>query len=125
MICSPFDVVLIPFPFSDSAQAKMRPAIVISRSAFNQFGITTTAMVTSAVHTPWPGDVRLDHRGAGLPKPSIARLKLFTIDNRFIRIKLGRLTSEDQRSVTSELQTHLAVTDGTPGFHGERSYSSP
>jgi mRNA-degrading endonuclease toxin of MazEF toxin-antitoxin module len=110
VICSPFDVIVIPFPFADSAQVKMRPALVISRQAFNTFGLTTTLMVTSALHTPWPGDVRLDYHAAGLPKPSIMRLKLFTIDNRFIKTRIGQLTTEDQQNVIRQLKEHLAVT---------------
>ncbi len=109
MTCSPFDVVLIPFPFADAPEIKVRPALVISRESFNEFGLTTTAMITSARHSHCPGDVAIDHLAAGLPKPCIVRLKLFTIDNRLIRLKLGSLTEFDRISVRRELHAHLAV----------------
>lgn len=110
MICNAFEVIVIPFPFADSADVKMRPAVVISRPEFNESGLTTTLMITSAMHTPVPGDVRLDHVAAGLPKPSIARMKVFTVDNRFIRARVGQVSREDQRSIVRELRKYLAVT---------------
>ena len=50
------------------------------------------AMITSASHTPWPLDVPIvDLASAGLPAPSIIRFKLFTLDHRLVRGKLGQL----------------------------------
>jgi len=45
-----FDVVVVPFPFTDSAAAKRRPALVLSDEAiFNTpAGHSVMAMVTSA-----------------------------------------------------------------------------
>lgn len=121
MICNPFELVVIPFPFAESAAVKLRPAVVISRPAFNEFGLTTTLMVTSALHSPWPGDIRLDHASAGLPRPSIARLKVFTIDNRLIRAKVGQLTAEDQRKLLRELHRYLAISEQSDQQHGRTS----
>ena len=36
MICKPYDVVEVPFPFIDSPKAKSRKALVISRETFNK-----------------------------------------------------------------------------------------
>jgi mRNA interferase MazF len=58
------------------------------------------AMITSAEHAPWPLDVPIrDLRAAGLPAPSIVRFKLFTLDHRLVRGKLGRLAEKDQASM--------------------------
>lgn len=109
MICKPFDVIAVPFPFSDSSHVKLRPSIVLSRREFNAFGVTTIVMITSAMHSPWPGDVPLHYEAAGLKTASVARLKLTSIDNRLIRAQVGRLAAEDQVSVVKSLRKFLQL----------------
>jgi mRNA interferase MazF len=54
-------------------------------------------MITTSGHRPWPGDTRLtDYAAAGLPLPCTIRLKLFTLDNRLILGRAGRLSAKDQ-----------------------------
>ena len=60
MICDPWDVVVVPFPFTERAAAKRRPALIISKKSFNRNGHSIMAMITSAWHQDWPGDVRLN-----------------------------------------------------------------
>ena len=94
-----YDVVRVPFPFTDRRVEKNRPALVISdASAFNRLaGHSVMAMITSAGHAPWPLDVPIsDFGAAGLPAPSLVRFKLFTLDHRLVRGKLGRLAEKDQ-----------------------------
>ena len=49
MIYEPFDVVVVPFPFTDSSRKKRRPALVLSQKA--KFGAliehSVLAMITS------------------------------------------------------------------------------
>ena len=49
MVYEPFDVVVVPFPFTDSAQTKRRPALVLSQNTNfgNQNGHSILAMITS------------------------------------------------------------------------------
>ena len=108
MICDRWDVVVVPFPFSDKAAEKRRPALVLSSTTFNEAGHTVMAMITTQGHHPWPGDCKLeDLAGAGLPLPCIVRLKLFTLDNRIILRRLGRLSDADRARVESNLDKHL------------------
>ena len=52
MICEPFDVVEVPFPFSDVPKAKRRKALVLSSQEFNKLnGNTILMMLTSAKHS--------------------------------------------------------------------------
>jgi mRNA-degrading endonuclease toxin of MazEF toxin-antitoxin module len=96
--------VVVPFPFTDRATTKRRPALVLNTKAFNRHGHSVLAMITSASHHPWPGDTRLkDRKSAGLTAPSLVRLKLFTLDNRFIARRIGELGSDDQAAVAGEL----------------------
>src|SRR5664279_4023431 len=79
-----FDVVVVPFPFTDSATTKRRPALMISSAkAFNQpAGHSVLAMITSAGNAAWPLDVAIsDGTAAGLAVASLVRMKLFTLDN--------------------------------------------
>jgi mRNA interferase MazF len=102
-----FDVVRVPFPFTDRQAEKNRPALVISNSAaFNTpAGHSVMAMITSAAHAPWPLDVSIgDLKAAGLPTASILRFKLFTLDHRLVRGKLGHLGERDRAKVNKSLQ---------------------
>jgi len=108
VICDRWDVVVVPFPFSDKAAEKRRPALVLSNTTFNAAGHTVLAMITTRSHHPWPGDCNLESHGdAGLPQPCLVRLKLFTLDNRVILRRLGRLSDADQTQVETILHTHL------------------
>jgi len=103
-----WEVVIVPFPFSTQMGNKRRPALVLSKRAFNQHGSTVLAMITTAGHHPWPGDVHpTDFKTAGLNAPCLVRLKLFTLDNRLIVKKVGRLALADQQQVRGQLQTYL------------------
>lgn len=104
-----FDVVVVPFPFSDVAGSKRRPALVISSAAFNTSGHTVLAMITTSGHHPWPGDCPVtDLQAAGLPRSCIVRLKLFTLDSRIIFRRIGRLAKTDISGVRKALEAHLA-----------------
>ena len=102
-----FDVVVVPFPFTDKTSTKRRPALVLSDvEAFNKLlGHSVLAMITSARNSDWPLDVEIsDLNSAGLPSPSIVRMKLFTLDERLIVRKAGLLINNDQKTVVSSLQ---------------------
>jgi mRNA interferase MazF len=88
-----FDVVVVPFPFADSAQAKRRPALVLSQYANfgNKIDHSVLAMFTSQKNAPWPLDCEITNRKLfGFSVPSVVRMKLFTLDNRFIIKNIGR-----------------------------------
>lgn len=108
MTCKQWDVVVVPFPFSDQPGTKRRPALVISDRSFNIRGHTVVAMVTTAAQRSWPGDVALtDPKVAGLHVRCIVRLKLFTLDNRLLVKRIGGLSLKDQKQVHSQLKTYL------------------
>ena len=110
MICEPWQVVIVPFPFTDRAQTKRRPALVLSQTRFNRRGHSILSMITSTGHEPWPGDTPLtDLASAGLPHPCLVRLKIFTLDNRFILRRIGILAAADRKRLASELAAHLVV----------------
>ena len=108
MTCEPWDVVVVPFPFTDRPESKRRPALVISGELFNRGGHTVLAMITSARHHSWPADSRItDLPAAGLREPSTVRLKVFTLDNRLLLHRLGHLSAADRKLVTQNLREAL------------------
>ncbi len=92
-----FDVVVVPFPFTDRLATKRRPAVVVSQAGFNETsGNAVLAMVTSAEQSSWPGDLPIRKlAAAGLSSPCLVRLKLFTLDQRLVLRKAGRLAAVD------------------------------
>jgi mRNA interferase MazF len=106
---SPFQVITVPFPFTDKAQSKKRPAVILSHLNFGQqAGHSVMAMITSAKNSAWPLDIPIsDLTTAGLPSPSIVRMKLFTLDHRFILNSLGFLSENDKHQVMQALKDLL------------------
>jgi len=105
-----FDVVVVPFPFTDRTTTKRRPALILSDAqAFNrQVGQSVMAMITSARNSDWPLDIEIqDLNSAGLASASIIRMKLFTLDEQLIIRKTGTLGGTDQARVTEVLRQLL------------------
>lgn len=106
MTFRPFDVLVVPFPYSDQLAERRRPALVVSDPALErQSGLVWVAMITSSGRTPVLGDVPIKDQGAaGLPAPSIVRAgKIATIEPHRVIRRAGALAAADQRTVKSAL----------------------
>jgi mRNA interferase MazF len=107
VISEQWDVVVVPFPFSEQAGEKRRPAVALSSRRFNRGGHTILAMITSAAHRPWAGDTPIAGLSpAGLRAPCIVRLKLFTLDNRLLLQRSGTLDAADRRQLLENLRAY-------------------
>lgn len=107
-----FDVVVVPFPFTDQNTEKRRPALVLSdNDSFNQETENCVlAMITSEKNPSWPLDSKIGSlKKAGLSSPSKVRMKLFTLDTRLIIKKIGALSAKDQKIVTENLNNLLKI----------------
>lgn len=107
----PWDVVIIPFPFTDRSATKVRPAVVVSSEALHQgAGKYFLAMITSAAHAAVEGDVGIsDLRRAGLPADSLVRpSKLATVERSAFRKKIGTLPGADRKRVMNSLRGFIA-----------------
>lgn len=111
MICEAGDVAVVPFPFTDMAVAKPRPALALSSQKANgESGNTIFAMITTAAKSHWPTDVPLaDAEAVGLTATSLVRLKLFTLDNRLVARKIGALSSRDRKAVRAMLKGVVGI----------------
>ncbi len=45
--CDKWDIVLVPFPFTNLKSAKRRPALIISPGTYNQYEDIVIAFITS------------------------------------------------------------------------------
>ena len=110
MIFDQWDIIVVPFPFTDKGGDKRRPALVISKRVFNENGHTLLAMITTRSHRPWPGDTRIaDPEATGLHLPCIVRMKAFTLDNRLIVKKIGHLSATDRKKVAERFRPYLSL----------------
>ena len=97
VIYKQFDVVVVPFPFTDSSQTKRRPALVISDCQEFTIDKSILAMITTKNHSPWSLDTAIeDLNSVGLKTPSIVRFKLFTLEHTLIIRKIGNLGKRDR-----------------------------
>lgn len=106
-----WDIVVVPFPFSDALAEKRRPALVVSSSLLaEQSSLYWLAMVTSAGNAGWPCDVAISDLGmAGLSSPSVIRpAKVATLQHERILRKTGSLAAADRREVASILRQYAA-----------------
>jgi len=109
MTYSIYEIVKIPFPFTDANSTKIRPALIISSAEhFNaKIGMSVMVMITSfkPEKTLWPTDhIIEDIENAGLNIPSIVRFKAFTLDHRLILGHVGKLSELDQKHVRRKLK---------------------
>jgi mRNA interferase MazF len=96
------DVVLVPFPFTNQAASKKRPAVIVSNGAYNQakpdvivMAITSQLRPSSAL-----GDVWIcQWQTAGLIKPSSIKPVFATLVQALIIRRLGTVSSSDQTAL--------------------------
>jgi mRNA interferase MazF len=107
-----YDIVALPHPLNDTHPSGRRPAVVLSTRNFNiSQGHTLCAMVTSS-SGGWSSDVPIvDLDTAGLPVPSVIRLKLFVVENAKAEKRLGELARKDAKALRRALRTALGEDD--------------
>ena len=100
-----WEIVLVPFPFTDLTTTKKRPALIISPNEYNEKLDVVIAFITSKLDLEYRiGDYKIQEwEKSNLPKPSMLRMKFATIDKSIIRKKLGRLIENDVKEFSKLL----------------------
>lgn len=100
------EVILVPFPFTNHAESKKRPAVVISSPAYHANRPDLLIMaITSQAHTEpdFAAFPVVDWQAAGLLKPSFAKPILTTLEQALVIRRMGSLTPRDQQSLRQML----------------------
>lgn len=96
-------VVLVPFPFSDLSQSKLRPAVVLASASHGDFIL---CQVTSKTYGD-PASIALtkaEFSEGELQRDSYVRPgKLFTASSRLIRRSVGTLTNEVSERIVESI----------------------
>ena len=105
-----FDVIVVPFPYSERLAEKRRPAVVVSNDRLHREGFLWIAMITGAGKAARTGVVPIQVlSAAGLPGASIVRtLKVATVEPERILRKIGRLADREHVAVKRALASFLA-----------------
>ena len=110
----PWDVVLVPFPYTERNYTKVRPALVVSTDTLSvKTGKYFLTMITSATHARVFGDVLItDLKLAGLPAESIVRpSKIATFEEAAFVRRVGTLAVTDRKAVSARLRQLLCVEE--------------
>jgi len=108
-----WDIVKVPFPYTDRPVRQRRPALVIAAGQLaTEHALLWVIMITSAENRGWAGDVEIsDIERAGLPAASVVRsAKIATIE-RDDAEKIGRLPLRDRRLVAERVRRTLGEID--------------
>jgi mRNA-degrading endonuclease toxin of MazEF toxin-antitoxin module len=106
------DVVLVSFPFTNLQATKKRPAVIISRQAYQQNRPDVILMaITSQIRQPLAtGEVILhDWQAAGLAKPSMLKPLIATLEQNQIVKRMGQLSAVDRESLGKVIQAILGA----------------
>jgi len=92
-----WDIILIPFPFTNLRTNKKRPGLIVSPNEYNDKYDLVIAFITSKLDSNYRvGDYKIKNwERSNLPKPSMIRMKFATIDKSLVIKKIGRLFEKD------------------------------
>lgn len=100
-----WDVVKVPFPYTDKPVHQYRPALVVAAGKLESaHGLLWVLMITSSANRGWADDVAISNlKMAGLPAASVVRCaKIATIEASDAE-RIGRLPSADRKKVATNL----------------------
>ena len=101
-----YDIILIPFPLTDLASQKIRPALQLSNTGDEDIILCA---ISTKKHSSY--DIKIAPTKAnGLKKVSYIRSnKIATIEKRLALAKLGDLDAKSKRSVQAKLKTLFGI----------------
>jgi mRNA interferase MazF len=102
MNCVRNDVVLLPFPFSDLASRKVRPAVVVGINSQSDLFLVPITSQPSNIDVPLA-----NWRASGLNVPCGIKAQLATVEERLVLKVLGKLAGTDRQALDNRLRSWL------------------
>ncbi len=103
MNCSRNDVVLLPIPFTDLSNRKVRPAVVLGNNGPDLF-LAPISSVLSNTEFPLK-----EWSAAGLNVPSGIKAQIATVEERLVVKVVGTLSKADVESLDNRLRGWLQL----------------
>lgn len=96
------DIILIPFPFTNLSDTKIRPCLVLIESDYD---VTVSFITTQTGWSDKTSVIIKPTQTNGLKKESLIRLsKLATIDKQLIIGKIGALSKDEIATINQKLK---------------------
>ena len=102
------DIVIIPFPYSDLTGSKLRPALILSNNKLNVTEDRICCLITS--NKPKDSNIIINKslEEGRLPFESwVKPQRLFTINERIIKKKLGTVKSEFYDKIIENVDSYI------------------
>ena len=101
------EIVLLPYPYTNQQDAKIRPAVVISNDVFNQKSNDFIMLPLTSVIKDEPYSILItenDLSSGKLIKLSRIRAdKIFTVEKKLIITKIGMLSEQKFQEIKSKM----------------------
>ena len=101
------DIVLLPYPFSDQEESKVRPALVVSNDSFNRKSEDIIVVPLTAIIKDEPHSILIsqeDLSSGKLLKPSRIRAdKIFTIHKSLVIMEIGSVNNKTFEKIKEEI----------------------
>jgi len=100
------EIVLVRYPFSDLTSTKVRPVVVVNAPHTSQdvLIVPLTSKTTGLLAGEF---VLTDWKGAGLNVETAAKRGIFTIQEKLVLKRVGRLVTKDAEKLAASLREWL------------------
>ncbi len=102
------DIIILPVPFSNLSESKLRPAIIISNNDFNSKYPDIIALKITSIGHNLPLDINLENndleQGELLKRSIINCAFIMTIEKNIISQKIGKVKNNKIREIKERLK---------------------
>jgi mRNA interferase MazF len=101
------DIVLLPFPFSNMINEKVRPAIIISNNNYNNKSEDILAVAVTSVIKDEPYSIIIEQKdlkdGKLITKSRIRVDKIFSVEKRIVLKRIGSINEKTFEKIKKEI----------------------